>query len=69
MVKLIFTNFQLEIIALDKRTYETRDTTLEIEIHPNENNLKYQVQLKSHNWNVDDMFDNNRTESLLDVFR
>lgn len=53
---------------MNKKTYETRTTVLEVEVSENESILKYQIQLKV-NWNVEDMFDHNRTETLYDVFR
>ena len=34
-----------------------------------ENLTKYEVHLKIDNLNVEDMFDRNRTEVLLDIFR
>lgn len=34
-----------------------------------ENLTKYEVHLKIDNLNVEDMFDHNRTEKLLDIFR
>lgn len=34
-----------------------------------ENLTKYEVHLKIDNLNVEDMFDRNRTEELLDIFR
>ncbi|XP_058798040.1 alpha-sarcoglycan [Phymastichus coffea] len=60
--------FKVEIIAFNKKTYETRDTVLEVVVSENENVSKYQIQLKVNNWDVEDMFDNG-TEMLFDVFR
>ncbi|XP_008206068.1 alpha-sarcoglycan [Nasonia vitripennis] len=61
-------NFTLEIVALNKKTYETRTKVLEVVVSENESISKYQVQLKV-NWNVEDMFDHNRTETLDEIFR
>ncbi|KAJ8686767.1 hypothetical protein QAD02_022561 [Eretmocerus hayati] len=62
-------SFKLEIIALNKKTYETRDKVLEVIVTENDSVSKYQIQLKVNNWNVEDMFDRNRTETLFEVFR
>ncbi|XP_014216278.1 epsilon-sarcoglycan [Copidosoma floridanum] len=62
-------SFKLEIIALNKKTYETRDKILEVIVLENDSVAKYQIQLKVNNLNVEDMFDRNRTEDLFDIFR
>lgn len=61
--------FQLEIVGLNKHTYETRYKVLEMTVLEKENLTKYEVHLKIDNLNVEDMFDRNRTEKLLDIFR
>ncbi|XP_060825270.1 alpha-sarcoglycan isoform X2 [Bombus pascuorum] len=61
--------FQLEIIGLNKHTYETRYKVLDMNVLEKENLTKYEVHLKIDNLNVEDMFDRNRTEELLDIFR
>ncbi|XP_076240253.1 sarcoglycan alpha isoform X2 [Calliopsis andreniformis] len=61
--------FQLEIVGLNKHTYETRYKVLDMNVLEKENLTKYEVHLKIDNLNVEDMFDRNRTEKLLDIFR
>nr|XP_012222789.1 PREDICTED: alpha-sarcoglycan isoform X2 [Linepithema humile] len=61
--------FQLEIVGLNKHTYETRYKVLDMNVLERENLTKYEVHLKIDNLNVEDMFDHNRTEKLLDIFR
>ncbi|XP_053976886.1 epsilon-sarcoglycan isoform X2 [Hylaeus volcanicus] len=61
--------FQLEIVGLNKHTYETRHKVLDMNVLEKENLTKYEVHLKIDNLNVEDMFDRNRTEKLLDIFR
>ncbi|XP_048268430.1 epsilon-sarcoglycan isoform X4 [Bombus terrestris] len=61
--------FQLEIVGLNKHTYETRYKVLDMNVLEKENLTKYEVHLKIDNLNVEDMFDRNRTEELLDIFR
>ncbi|CAL7938211.1 unnamed protein product [Xylocopa violacea] len=61
--------FQLEIVGLNKHTYETRYKVLDMNVLEKENLTKYEVHLKIDNLNVEDMFDRNRTEELLGIFR
>ncbi|XP_076547006.1 sarcoglycan alpha isoform X2 [Osmia lignaria lignaria] len=61
--------FQLEIVGLNKHTYETRYKVLDMKVLEKENLTKYEVHLKIDNLNVEDMFNRNRTEQLLDIFR
>lgn len=67
--KSITDDFQLEIVGLNKHTYETRYKVLDMNVLEKENLTKYEVHLKIDNLNVEDMFDRNRTEELLDIFR
>ncbi|XP_043485148.1 alpha-sarcoglycan isoform X5 [Leptopilina heterotoma] len=62
-------DFKLEIIGLDKKTYETKNKILDLKILENENLTKYEIQLKIDNLNVEDMLDSKRVDELLDVFR
>ncbi|XP_025163037.1 epsilon-sarcoglycan isoform X1 [Harpegnathos saltator] len=62
-------DFQLEVVGLNRHTYETRYKVLDINVLERENLTKYEVYLKIDNLNVEDMFDHNRTEKLLDIFR
>lgn len=64
-----YRNLQLEIVGLDKHTYETRYKVLDINVLEKENRTKYEAHLKIDNLNVEDMLDRNRTEALLDIFR
>lgn len=56
-------------MGLNKHTYETRYKVLDMNVLERENLTKYEVHLKIDNLNVEDMFDHNRTEKLLDIFR
>lgn len=60
--------FQLEIVGLNKYTYETRYKVLDMNVLEKENLTKYEVHLKIDNLNVEDMFNRNRTNELLDIF-
>ncbi|KAJ8879221.1 hypothetical protein PR048_019827 [Dryococelus australis] len=59
----------LEIVGLDHKSYETRQRVIHINVHKKEDPAKYEVQLKIHNLNVEDMFDSHRLDRLLNVFR
>lgn len=59
----------MEIVGLDKKTYETKNKILDLKIIDNENLTKYEIQLKIDNLNVEDMLDSKRIDELLDVFR
>ncbi|KAF7382697.1 hypothetical protein HZH66_013099 [Vespula vulgaris] len=61
--------FQLEIVGLNKHTYETKYKVLDINVLEKQNLTRYEVNLKIDNLNVEDTFGRNRTEKLLDVFR
>ncbi|XP_056640234.1 epsilon-sarcoglycan isoform X1 [Diorhabda sublineata] len=65
----VIDNIPLEIVALNKKTYETRVENLNIVISEKLNSAKYEVHLKIDNLNVEDMFDVVRMESLKNVFR
>lgn len=56
-------------MGLNKHTYETRYKVLDMNVLERENLTKYEVHMKIDNLNVEDMFDRNRTEKLLDIFR
>ncbi|XP_043268170.1 epsilon-sarcoglycan isoform X2 [Venturia canescens] len=62
-------DFQLEIVGLNKQTYETAYKVLDMSVRDRENITKYEVQVKIDNLNVEDAFDRRRLERLLDVFR
>lgn len=59
----------LDVVALNRKTYETRKHILPIHITEKLKPAKYEVQLKIDNLNVDDMFDLERMDRLKDVFR
>ncbi|XP_046828684.1 epsilon-sarcoglycan isoform X2 [Vespa crabro] len=61
--------FQLEIVGLNKYTYETKYKVLDINVLEKQNLTRYEVNLKIDNLNVEDTFGRNRTEKLLDIFR
>lgn len=65
----MYIQFQLEIVALDKKTFETRNKILDMNILENENMTKYEIQLKIDNLNVEDMLDSKRVDELLDIFK
>lgn len=59
----------LEVIALNKKTYETRVQILNIFVSEKLNQARFEVHMKIDNWNVEDMFDVKRMEALKDIFR
>lgn len=59
----------LEVVALNKRTYETRIENLDVIISEKLNSARYEVHLKIDNLNVEDMFDVDKMEALKNVFR
>lgn len=59
----------LEIVALNRKNYETRRHVLPIVITEKLNPARYEVQLKIDNLNVEDMFEVERMDRLKDVFR
>lgn len=65
----VIDNVPLEIVALNKKTYETRVEILNIIVSEKLNSARYEVHLKIDNLNVEDMFDVDRMESLKNVFR
>lgn len=59
----------LEVIALNKKTYETRVEILNIVISEKLNQARFEIHMKIDNLNVEDMFDVERMEALKDIFR
>ncbi|KAG5884853.1 hypothetical protein JTB14_036088 [Gonioctena quinquepunctata] len=59
----------IEVIALNKKNYETRVENLNVVISEKLNPAKYEVHLKIDNLNVDDLFEEERMEALKDIFR
>lgn len=62
-------NIQLEVIALNRKTYETRHEHINIHVSEKLNPARYEVHMKIDNLNVDNMFEVERMESLKDIFR
>ncbi|XP_044012041.1 alpha-sarcoglycan isoform X1 [Aphidius gifuensis] len=62
-------DFQLEIVALNKRTYETSYTVLNMSVVQKDNTSTYEVLLKIDNLNIEDTFDGYRLQDLMDLFR
>ncbi|XP_065351126.1 alpha-sarcoglycan isoform X2 [Cloeon dipterum] len=60
---------EVEIVALNKQTYETRRRVVPLVIKQKEVPAQYEVQLKIHNLNVEDLFESHRQSRLLDIFR
>lgn len=60
---------QLEVIALNRKTYETRHEIVNLQVSDKLNPAKYEVHMKIDNLNVDDMFEVDRMENLKDIFR
>ncbi|XP_063923548.1 epsilon-sarcoglycan isoform X1 [Zophobas morio] len=60
---------QLEVIALNRKNYETRHEHINIHVSEKLNPAKYQVHIKIDNLDVDNMFEVERMESLKDIFR
>ncbi|XP_018570617.1 epsilon-sarcoglycan isoform X2 [Anoplophora glabripennis] len=63
------TKIPLEIIALNKKNYETRIETLNVIILNKRKPARYEVNIKIDNLNVEDMFNVNRTDALKGIFR
>lgn len=59
----------LEVIALNKKTYDTKVQVLNIVISEKLNQAHFEVHMKIDNLNVEDMFDVKRMEALKDIFR
>lgn len=60
---------QIEIIALNRRDYSTRQYVKTIQVTEKLNPAKHQVQLKIDNLNIEHMFEVERMERLKDIFR
>lgn len=59
----------LEIIALNRKSYDTRHELLTIHVAEKLNPAKNEVHMKIDNLNVEDMFDVDTMDRLKDVFR
>lgn len=59
----------IEIVALNRKNYETRKHILSIVVGEKLHPARYEVQMKIDNLNVDNMFDADRMDRLKDIFR
>ncbi|KAK9869806.1 hypothetical protein WA026_003538 [Henosepilachna vigintioctopunctata] len=59
----------LQIVALNKKNYDTKVAYINIRISEKLNPAKFEVLLKIDNVNVDDIFDVERMDNLRDIFR
>nr|CAI5848556.1 unnamed protein product [Callosobruchus analis] len=62
-------NVPLEVVALNKKNYETRVENLNLWISEKDNPALFEVHIKIDNLNVDDLFEHERSEGLKDIFR
>ncbi|KAK0158517.1 hypothetical protein PV328_009512 [Microctonus aethiopoides] len=62
-------DFKLEIVGLNKQTYDTAYKIIDIKVQKKENITKSEVYLKIDNLDIEDTFDGKRMEKLFDVFR
>lgn len=60
---------KIEIVALNRKDYETKRIILPVQITEKLTPSKHEVQMKIDNLNVEDMFDVERMERLKDIFR
>ncbi|CAG9861824.1 unnamed protein product [Phyllotreta striolata] len=58
----------LEVVALNKETYETRAENLDIIVSQKLNPARYEIHLKIDNVNVEDMFEAERMDALKGIF-
>ncbi|KAG8234412.1 hypothetical protein J437_LFUL015522 [Ladona fulva] len=63
------TDVELEIVGLNRETYETRRHVVHVNVIEKTNPARFEVALKVDNLNVEDLFDAARLARLLDVFR
>ncbi|XP_050429473.1 epsilon-sarcoglycan [Adelges cooleyi] len=61
--------FQLDIVGQNKKTYHVVTKVIQLNIFKKLDIAKYEVRLKINNLNVEDMFEEDRIKSLLDIFR
>ncbi|XP_013783675.2 epsilon-sarcoglycan-like [Limulus polyphemus] len=59
----------IEIIALNKDNYETRQTEMIVNVEPRNKEAVYEVEMKFSNMNVEDMFQNDRLRQIEEIFR
>lgn len=61
--------FEIEIIALNRKTYDTRRKVLKMVVNETEEPAQYEVQMKIDKVNVEDFFESDRFDNLLNIFR
>lgn len=61
--------FEVEIIALNRETYETRRKVLKMVVNETEEPALYEVQMKIDRVNIEDFFESDRYNNLLNIFR
>ncbi|KAK9509022.1 hypothetical protein O3M35_006437 [Rhynocoris fuscipes] len=59
----------IELIGMNKKTFETRRIVKSINITEKQEPAKYEIQMKIDNLNIDDLFDGRRLQTLMDVFK
>ncbi|KAK4875575.1 hypothetical protein RN001_011997 [Aquatica leii] len=65
----LYSDVHIEVVALNRKNYETRHHVITIHVNEKLNPAKNEVHLKIDNLNVEDMFDHERIERLKNVFR
>ncbi|KAF5286543.1 hypothetical protein FQR65_LT12547 [Abscondita terminalis] len=65
----LYSDVHIEVVALNRKTYETKHQVITIRVNEKLNPAKNEVHLKIDNLNVEDMFDHERIERLKNVFR
>ncbi|XP_066903971.1 epsilon-sarcoglycan isoform X2 [Halyomorpha halys] len=61
-------NFKLDIIGINKDTYESLHKTIHLNVTEKQDIARYEVHLKVDNLNVQDLFDSHRLQKLLNIF-
>ncbi|RWS30331.1 O-phosphoseryl-tRNA(Sec) selenium transferase-like protein [Leptotrombidium deliense] len=64
-------DFDIEIIAMNKHSYDTFKHTMNFRVIPRESKLSqtYEVELKFTNLNIEEMYDDTKTRALLEIFK
>lgn len=62
-------NIQIEIVALNKHTYETSQKILNLKIESRQNLAQHEVEMKFLNVNVEDMFRSDKLQRLIELFK
>ncbi|XP_073996227.1 sarcoglycan alpha isoform X3 [Rhodnius prolixus] len=59
----------IELIGMNKKNYETRRIVKNINITEKQEPAKYEIQMKIDNLNIDDLFDGQKLQMLMNVFK